>query len=275
MLPYPIHEHSANEVETHFIKRLVHHLYLFLRLAVRGKADTNQMRRLYMYFTRILLAIVFVLFASTALAAKPDKTLVCHVGNEEGPGGEVYLDDPGCVPIEENEYFCPDAGKIDLIEVAKPGKHLDNDSHSYDGISDYLPGDIDASGEGKEDSNGDGVDDGCEPLDPLLACPCWDTFTETELVAFMDSFYAPAPLCTVRLNEAAAVDGDPVHTVIGANMVATGPDLPVPDVRFNRCGAFQRDGSYLSLSGLSEAVARICLDEANQVIPQIAWCADP
>ena len=31
-----------------------------------------------MYFTRILLSIVFVLFASTALAGKPEKTLVCH-----------------------------------------------------------------------------------------------------------------------------------------------------------------------------------------------------
>lgn len=117
-----------------------------------------------MHLTRILLSIVFVLSASTALAAKPEKTLVCHVGNEEGLGGETYLDDPGCVPIEENGYFCPDAGKIDLIKVAKAHKHLNNSSHEYDGISDYLPEDVGASGEGKEDSNGDGIDDGCEPL---------------------------------------------------------------------------------------------------------------
>lgn len=142
-----------------------------------------------MHFTRILLSIVFVLFASTALAAKPEKTLVCHVGNEVGPGGEVYLDDPGCVPIEENEYFCPDAGKIDLIEVAKANKHLNNQSHEYDGISDYLPEEVDASGEGKEDSNGDGIDDGCEPPP---ACPCadmwatasqgWNAFIQSPLV---------------------------------------------------------------------------------------------
>ena len=37
-----------------------------------------------MHFTRILLSIVFALFASTALAAKPEKDLVCHVGNELG-----------------------------------------------------------------------------------------------------------------------------------------------------------------------------------------------
>jgi hypothetical protein len=31
ILPYPIHEHSANEVETHFVKRFFHHLYLIMR----------------------------------------------------------------------------------------------------------------------------------------------------------------------------------------------------------------------------------------------------
>lgn len=77
-----------------------------------------------MPFLKYLLSIVYVLFASTALAAKPVKPLVCHVGNETGPNGEVYLDDPGCVPVEDNGYFCPDAGKIDLIEVAKADKHL-------------------------------------------------------------------------------------------------------------------------------------------------------
>jgi hypothetical protein len=58
-----------------------------------------------------------MLFAATGCAAKKEKTLICHVGNEEGLGGETYLDNPGCAPIEENEYFCPDAGKIDPIEV--------------------------------------------------------------------------------------------------------------------------------------------------------------
>ena len=105
-----------------------------------------------------------MLIATTVVAAKQEKELICHVGNEVGPDGEVYLDDPGCIPIEENDYFCPDAGKIDLIQVAKRAKHLGNPSHTYDGISDYTPEEVYASGEGKEDSNGDGIDDGCEPL---------------------------------------------------------------------------------------------------------------
>ena len=66
-----------------------------------------------------------MLFAATGFA-RQEKELICHVGNEAGPGEEVYLDDPGCVPHVGNDYFCPDAGKIDLISVAKPAKHLNN-----------------------------------------------------------------------------------------------------------------------------------------------------
>jgi hypothetical protein len=119
----------------------------------------------------ILFAATLLLFAVSAFAAKKDKVLICHVGNEEGPAGEVY--DPACVPEEANDYFCADAGKIDLILVSGNAKHLGNDSHMYDGISDYEPGDVGASGDGTEDSNGDGIDDGCEPQD---GCPCWNTF---------------------------------------------------------------------------------------------------
>ena len=111
-----------------------------------------------------------MLLSTILFAAKQEKELVCHVGNEVGPGGEVFLDDPGCAPIEENNYFCPDAGKIDLISVAKVSKHLDKSSHTFDGISDYRPADVGASGEGNEDSDGDGIDDGCQPP---VECPCW------------------------------------------------------------------------------------------------------
>ena len=107
-----------------------------------------------------------MLTATTVVAAKQEKELVCHVGSEVGPGPDFddYLDDPGCIPIEENNYFCPDAGKIDLISVAKASKHLGKPSHMYDGISDYTPEEVYASGDSKEDSNGDGIDDGCEPF---------------------------------------------------------------------------------------------------------------
>ena len=66
--------------------------------------------------TRFLLSLVLVVFVSNALAAKPvNETAVCHIGSKEGPGGETY--DPNCVPTLENNYFCADAGKVDLITV--------------------------------------------------------------------------------------------------------------------------------------------------------------
>jgi len=111
----------------------------------------------------------------TGFAAKKEKLLICHVGNELGPNGEEY--DPACVPEEANDYFCADAGKIDLILVPENAKHLGNPSHEYGGISDYELGDVGASGDGTEDSNGDGIDDGYEPPE---ACPCWD---EIELLS--------------------------------------------------------------------------------------------
>jgi hypothetical protein len=108
-----------------------------------------------MKLTRIVFAFALVLFAATALADRQEKTLICHVGNEEGV----------------------DAGKIDLIVVANSSNHLDNPSHYWDGISDYEPSEANASGDGTEDSDGNGVDDGCEPAE---TCPCW---AEEELQA--------------------------------------------------------------------------------------------
>jgi hypothetical protein len=110
---------------------------------------------------------------------RPVKTLVCHVGNDVGPNGETYLDDPYCAPNDLNDYFCPSAGKIDLISVPEhvATKHLENPNHYWDGTSDYDPIAEGASGEGTEDSDGNGVDDGCELISP---CPCW---SESELEA--------------------------------------------------------------------------------------------
>jgi hypothetical protein len=119
-----------------------------------------------------------------SVTKKQNKMLICHVGNEAGPAGEVYLDDPDCEPNELNGFFCPDAGKIDLIVIAEKAaaKHLINPSHYWDGISDYDPLAMGASGKGTEDSDGNGVDDGCEiPVED--ACPCWDEIELTAVTA--------------------------------------------------------------------------------------------
>lgn len=109
-----------------------------------------------------------------AASAKPDKALICHVGSEvlaEGPyAGMTYKEaviDGDCDPLAE---ICPDAGKIDLIEVNGPSKHLGNPSHMWEGQRDYKPGDVGASGVGDEDTtDGDGIDDGCE-IPVVTAC---------------------------------------------------------------------------------------------------------
>ena len=123
-----------------------------------------------MLFTRILLSVVLVLFASTALAAKPEKTLVCHVGNEYGPEGQIY--DPTCEPDEF--YDCSaDAGKVDLITISKKAKHIGNPAHSFEDDTGYLWEDYspeDGVGDEAADfEEGDvvGIDRGCELLEEL------------------------------------------------------------------------------------------------------------
>jgi hypothetical protein len=132
-----------------------------------------------MYFTKILLSIVFVLFASTALAGKPENTLVCHVGNELGSDGETYMENPDCIIPgdwvgEAEDYICPDAGKIDLILVSKKAKHIGNAAHAFLDSEDFLWEDYPPE-EGIGDDPADfeegeavGIDRGCELLEELL-----------------------------------------------------------------------------------------------------------
>jgi len=110
------------------------------------------------------------MFAENMAAGPKEKELICHIGSQEGPGGETYLDDPACIPSEQNAYFCPDAGKVDLIVVASASKHFGNLHHAYAGFSDYRPGEVGAMGDSTEDSNSNGIDVGCEPVE---ACRCW------------------------------------------------------------------------------------------------------
>lgn len=142
-----------------------------------------------MYFSKIILSIVFVLFASTALAAKPVKELVCHVGNDKGSNDETYMENPDCTPsegwdeIEDGAFKCPDAGKIDLILVSKKAKHIGNAAHTFGVFSDYAPV-IEGVGNDPFDfedftSPPDGIDDGCETVkscethaDCATADPC-------------------------------------------------------------------------------------------------------
>jgi hypothetical protein len=228
-----------------------------------------------MYLTRILLSIVFVLFASTALAAKPDKTLVCHVGNELSSMGETYMENPDCtIPGdwvgEAEDYICPDAGKIDLILVSTNAKHIGNEAHSFGDDSDYAPlladvGDDPADFEDNTEPP-DGIDDGCE-TEELLACPCWNTFSEPELVAAMNAENTWFIDCVL----------DPTYVESYAVYVITGSptdDLKlvsstgVPSYCFSDVG-----GISVAVGGLSEPDAQACRAEAITVQSQITWCS--
>ena len=127
-----------------------------------------------------LLQTVFVfalmLFVSTGFAAKKEKTLICHVGNEVGPSGEVY--DPTCVPDEF--YDCSaDAGKIDLIAVTKNAKHIGNPAHYFMDSTgfeweDYSPEDgVGVDPADYEEGDVIGIDVGCELPEENFTCPCW------------------------------------------------------------------------------------------------------
>jgi hypothetical protein len=134
--------------------------YTFYNLAHFAGGGDHKIGEVFMRNILILFVATLMLFAATKLAAGQEKELICHVGNKESRTGDTYLDDPDC-----KGGNCPDAGKIDLIVVANVAKHLGNPSHIYDEIPDYRPSDVGASGDGTEDSNGDGIDDGCEPID--------------------------------------------------------------------------------------------------------------
>lgn len=148
-------------------------------------------------FTKVFISVFFLLLSASLFAAKPDKELVCHVGSQLGSNGESYQENPNCDILppyvgDAADYICPDAGKIDLILVAKRANHLGNEAHAFNGLSDYEPFKENAGSDPNdfEDINGpDGIDDGCE-LEELLTCPCWADQTLSETVTQLDAWLA-------------------------------------------------------------------------------------
>ena len=164
-----------------------------------------------MRFTRIILSIVFVLFASTTIEAKHDKSekseksakskkiLVCHVGSKLGSQGETYMQNPDCeIPVGwEGKYECPDAGKVDLISVSANAKHIGNAKHTFLDAEGFLWEDYPPEGDLVGDDPLDfeegavaGIDRGCE-LEQALTCPCWSSFSASSLLSFVDPCSIP------------------------------------------------------------------------------------
>lgn len=204
---------------------------------------------------RAILFSALLLFAVTGFAGPKVKQLICHVGSNVGPGGEVYLDDPDCVPDDTNNYFCPDAGKIDLIRVPANSNHLGNDAHSFDGFYDYDPIATGASGEGTEDSNGNGIDDGCEPVEP---CPCWDEVELQNVTALNQQ------------NSSSCSNGSNYPTeVIIQNVEGSTPGLQGGFIAFN-----QGTNQFCATRDPDTQIQQITSDEANACIEQIATRCD-
>ena len=127
------------------------------------------MKYLLTTFTTII-AVGMFMTASTALAAKPDKTLVCHVGSELGSNDESYQDNPDCtIPVGwVGDYNCPDAGKVDLISVSQNAKHIGNPAHYFMDSDtfeweDYSPEEgVGVNPADYEEGEVIGIDAGCE-----------------------------------------------------------------------------------------------------------------
>ena len=97
-----------------------------------------------MNILKLVIVSIFLFASGSLLAGQEPKLTVCHVS---------------------------ELGVIDLLVVSASSSHLGNASHSFDGLTDYEPSTIGASGESAEDIDGDGIDEGCEPPE---VCPCWE-----------------------------------------------------------------------------------------------------
>ena len=87
-------------------------------------------------------------------AAPAQNVAVCHVGHK--------ADDEGIISLL-------------LVPQKVADRHLDNDTHTFDGVRDYTPGDGNgATGVGQEDTDGNNIDEGCEIPDPEPPTACID-----------------------------------------------------------------------------------------------------
>ena len=233
-----------------------------------------------MRLSRLILFLIFVLFASAALAAKPEKSLVCHVGSDRGSADQAYLDNIDCTPTEgwdvevSGEFNCPEAGKVDLILVSTKAKHVGNPSHSFDDDGylweDYTP--EDGIGDDPADfEEGDvlGIDRGCELPEVNLACPCWSDFTPSEFVSIVDlySYQAgePSAVCdSASLNPTYAVNNNAFNVYLVLYARYQPPT----------CQAYVGDG-YLDRvfsDTLTADEQASCVTELRDLIPRFSAC---
>jgi hypothetical protein len=142
-----------------------------------------------------------------------------------------------------------------VIPEKASSAHLGDSGHKWNGFSDYEPLAMGASGEGTEDTDGDGIDEGCEPPS---ACPCWDA---------------------MELQQVTASNQDD-NSCSGANIIITYPYPFSAAIQDEFSGV--DDGVEGGFSALNDGANALCStrdvfqllnitsDEANACIQQIA-----
>lgn len=125
---------------------------------------------MHKWFFLVLSTFMLLAFSQAALAGKAskiDKISVCHVS--ASPHGAL---------------------RIQLKTVKEEFRHVGNPDHVWEDVYDYIPMHLGASGEGNHDSNGNGIDDGCE-----VSCPCW-AYSELQQVPDDPLSHHPDHYCT-------------------------------------------------------------------------------
>jgi hypothetical protein len=292
-----------------------------------------------MYFTRILLSIVFACLLPLSAYAKSDPPdisgvmvmndldaimvegvnfavetpLLVTLGPPGSPGditADCTLEDDTLITCEFPAGL-PPAGDYRLIVLTGSGKNKGSNGYALTigAVGPIGPqGDAGTDGSDGSDGNdglngGDGADgapgaDGADgtscsisecvepgeatmtcgpdsvqvpcilPPQVLLTCPCWNSYTETEMVTALNGVVAVDHTCSVFIDGEALGDAtinDPETWVI--NTQYSNPFV----------GTCKNDAPFL-LPSVNEVVgydaALTCFAELSKVIPQVTWCSD-
>ena len=192
------------------------------------------MKYLLTTFTTII-AVGMFMTASPALAAPPVKVEICH--------------------------FDLDYGVWKLISVSSNAvdQHF---THHDDG----LPA-------GDTLGSSTALDEVCTPV-PLLACPCWNTYTESKLIAALnDTEASGVGVCAVGVNLGLVVArallwGDGYIDRLIRARDTTGRDLGDQQ---SSCSVLHAS-AYISGLTIEDSYAPICVAETEAVMSQITWC---
>jgi len=92
-----------------------------------------------------------------------------------------------------------------------------------------------------------------------LACPCWDNYTEQQLVSALNAPAIQSKFCAETSDLVMAVANNGTGGILFASSTT------------NSCRLYL-NGQDKMFSGLQPEVGSQCLLEAKTLFPQISWC---